>query len=157
MVVGLVLSLLMVLLQDLKYRNIHVVFPILIFVFSGLLFHKKAWLSPVIYLTNAAFFTVILIVLIVYMSIKDKKFVNPFTHYFGLGDLLFYLSITPLFATYHYVLFFILSMLFAIILHLSFKKIIKGDAIPLAGFAALLLLLLIGKDLLFTFTKTTLL
>ena len=156
-VLGLVLSLLAVLLQDLKFRKIHVVLPVLIFVFSLLIFNKTARLTPKIYVANALFFIIVLAFLILYMSLKNRKFINPFAHYFGLGDLLFFLAVTPLFVTYNYIVFFIFSMVFAIVLQLLFKKTMQHQTIPLAGFSALLLLLLIAKDLLFSFNKITLL
>lgn len=111
---------------------------------------------PMIYLMNALFFIIVLAFLIVYMSLKNKKIINPFANYFGLGDLLFYIAVTPLFVTYNYIVYFILSMVFAIVLQLSFKKMMKYDTIPLAGFSALLLLLIMVKDLLFSFNKITL-
>lgn len=106
---------------------------------------------------NAAFFIIILSLLVVYMSIKNKQFSNPFRNYFGLGDLLFYLAVTPLFVLRNYVLFFILSMFFAIILQLGLRKKMQHQTVPLAGFSALFLILVILKDQLLDFQKMTLL
>ncbi len=91
------------------------------------------------------------------MSIKHRKIINPFSHYFGLGDLMFFLAVTPLFLPYNYILFFILSMLFSLALQQVFKKYMVQNTVPLAGFSALLLLLLIVKDVLLEFNKITLL
>ncbi|KIC01563.1 hypothetical protein OA88_13245 [Flavobacterium sp. JRM] len=91
------------------------------------------------------------------MSFKSKKIINPFQHYFGIGDLLFYVSITPLFSQQNYILFFVLSMLFAIGLQLSLKKISTEETVPLAGFSALLLCIVFLKDHYFLFHKMTLL
>jgi hypothetical protein len=91
------------------------------------------------------------------MSLKSKKFINPFQHYFGLGDLLFYVSITPLFSQQIYILFFVLSMLFAIGLQFGLKKISTAETVPLAGFSALLLSIILLKDYYFLFYKMTLL
>ena len=89
------------------------------------------------------------------MSIKNKQFLNPFENYFGLGDLLFYIAITPLFLLQKYVLFFILSMVFAVAMQFGLKKIMKHETVPLAGFSALLLIILILKDTLLNFQKMT--
>lgn len=156
-VVGLLFSLFAVLIQDLKFRRIHVFLPILIFILSILVFNRKGDLDAKIYLSNAVFFIIILGVLIVYMSLKNKKIINPFANYFGLGDLLFFLAVTPLFLTYNYILFFIISMIFSIVMQLLFKKIMKDNTVPLAGFSALLLSLIVIKDLLFSFNKITVL
>ncbi|WP_278008956.1 hypothetical protein [Flavobacterium gyeonganense] len=88
---------------------------------------------------------------------KSKKFLNPFEHYFGLGDLLFYVAITPLFLLKNYILYFILSMLFAILMQLGLKKFIKEETVPLAGFSALFLFIILLKDSLIDFQKITLL
>jgi hypothetical protein len=112
-------------------------------------------ISAILY--NAAFFLVILGLLVLYMSIKNKQFSNPFLNYFGLGDLLFFLCITPLFVLRQFVLFFILSMVFAIGMQLALRRTMKHETVPLAGFAALFLLLIIAKDQLTDFPKTTLL
>lgn len=91
------------------------------------------------------------------MSIKNKQFLNPFQNYFGLGDLLFYIAITPLFLLQKYILFFILSMVFAVAMQLGLKKIIKQETVPLAGFSALLLIMVILKDTFLNFQKMTML
>lgn len=91
------------------------------------------------------------------MSLKTRKFLNPFQNYFGLGDLLFYVAIAPLFILQNYILFFILSMVFAIGLQMGLKKIIRENTVPLAGFSALLLFILIIKDMMLDFQKITLL
>ncbi|OUL62336.1 hypothetical protein B8T70_10410 [Flavobacterium sp. AJR] len=88
---------------------------------------------------------------------KSKKFLNPFQHYFGLGDLLFYTAITPLFLLRNYILFFILSLLFAILMQFGLKKFIKEETVPLAGFSALFLIIMILKDNFMFFQKITLL
>lgn len=82
------------------------------------------------------------------MSVKAKTFLNPLQHYFGLGDVLFYLAITPFFYTKQYAVFFIASMLFAIALHVVFKKLSNHETVPLAGFSSLLLFIAIVVDVL---------
>lgn len=91
------------------------------------------------------------------MSVKNKRYLNPFQNYFGLGDLLFYIAISPLFELKNYILFFIFSMIFAIGLQMGLKKMIQENTVPLAGFTALLLLILIIKDMVLDFQKITLL
>ncbi|MES2545618.1 MAG: prepilin peptidase [Bacteroidota bacterium] len=152
-----ILCLLAVFFQDWKYRRIHVVLPFLIFSLSFYIIQQKH--SPVfeIIIFNLIFFLITLSVLTIYMSLKNKQFLNPFQNYFGLGDLLFYIAIAPLFLLKDYVFFFILSMVFAIGLQLGLKKIIKENSVPLAGFSSLFLILVIIKDMMFGFQKITLL
>ena len=149
-------SLLLIVIQDLKYRHIHVFLPLVIFVVALCFLYIKGLRDYTIPIYNIGFFILIFTVLIIYMSIKNKSYLNPFTHYFGLGDVLYFIAITPFFVLHNYILFFIFSMLFAIVLKLLFKSKMKNDSIPLAGFSALLLLLFIGSDLLFNHQHFTL-
>lgn len=135
--------------QDVKNRRIHVVLPIAVFGLSAALVWIKTHAVMGRALSNVLFFLVVLGILILYMTIRQKKFSNPFENYFGLGDLLFYLAITPLFVLRGYILFFIGSMIFAIVMQLALRKRMKEQTVPLAGFSALLLSLIVIKDLLF--------
>ncbi len=155
--IGLLLCLLAVFFQDWKYRRIHVGLPLAIFLFSLYVIQHENKILFKIIVYNLVFFLLTLIILILYMSLKTKKFLNPFQNYFGLGDLLFYVAIAPLFLLQNYILFFIFSMIFAIGLQLGLKKIIRENTVPLAGFSALLLFILIIKDMMLDFQKITLL
>ncbi|MBN9285313.1 MULTISPECIES: prepilin peptidase [unclassified Flavobacterium] len=156
MLPGVLLCLLLMVFQDWKNRTIHVALPLLVFVLSLLLIKQEYSSVWMITAYNAGFFLITFVILILYMSWKNKQFLNPFEHYFGLGDLLFYLAITPLFLLKNYVVYFIFSMLFSIVLQLGLKKIMKHRTIPLAGFASLLLLILMAGDLFLNFYKITL-
>lgn len=149
------LILLFVFFQDWKYRRIHVILPIAIFLLSFYITHTDPFLVKNI-LLNGIFFFITLSVLVLYMSIKNKQFLNPFNHYFGLGDLLFYIAVTPLFILPNFILFFILSMVFALVLQLVFKKLIQENTVPLAGFSALFLFIILIKDYLSVYQKFTL-
>ncbi len=149
--------LIVIFFQDIKYRRIHIILPIVIFGISFLIVPLKKYDLVEIFLFNTGFFFITLGILTLYMSLKSKKFLNPFEHYFGLGDLLFYVAITPLFLLKNYILYFILSMLFAILMQLGLKKFIKEETVPLAGFSALFLFIILLKDSLIDFQKITLL
>lgn len=147
--------LLFVFFQDWKYRRIHVVLPLAIFLFSLYIIYLKS-LSFKNMLLNTAFFLVTLSILVLYMSLKSRKFLNPFEHYFGLGDLLFYVAVTPLFILPNFIVFFILSMVFALVLQFAFKKVLTEHTIPLAGFSALFLIIVLIKDYCSFYPKLTL-
>lgn len=134
-------SLLLVFLQDLRSRQIHVVLPFALFGAAIVLSASVRSLSEAFFLTlsNILFTGVVFVILMGYMSLRNKRFLNPFAHYFGLGDLLFYLAVTPLFSLQQYMRFFILSMLFSLAVYYLFRRRLSPDAIPLAGFSALLL------------------
>lgn len=143
--------------QDFKYRKINVLLPLILFMVSLYFFKTKTPFPDLIYFFNLFFLLLILMVLMVYMSIKNKRFLNPFTNYFGLGDLLFFVAISPLFLTREYVLFFILSMLFSILLQTILKKVLKEQSVPLAGYSALLLIIIVASDLFLVLPKFTIL
>jgi hypothetical protein len=153
----LLVCLVLIFIQDIKYRRIHAILPIVIFSLSFFLIPLKKYDLVEILLFNTGFFFITLGILTLYMSLKSKKFLNPFENYFGLGDLLFYVAITPLFLLKNYILYFILSMIFAILMQLGLKKLITEESVPLAGFSALFLFIILLKDNFIDFQKITLL
>ncbi|MFH6996074.1 hypothetical protein [Flavobacterium sp. FlaQc-48] len=153
----LLFCLIILFIQDWKYRKIHLVLPLVIFTICFYIIPVKKYDLAEVVLYNTIFFLITLGILTLYMSLKSKKFLNPFLNYFGLGDLLFYISIAPLFILKNYILFFILSLLFAILLQFGLKKFIKEDTVPLAGFSALFLIIVLLKEHFLTFQKITLL
>lgn len=154
--IGLLFCLLIVFFQDWKYRAIHVVLPILIFLSSYFIIKQENKLSNKIMLLNICFFIITLSILTIYMSLKNKRFLNPFQNYFGLGDLLFYICIAPLFNLKNYILYFILSMFFAICMQFTLRKKMKHNTVPLAGFSALFLFIILAMDSLLNVPKISL-
>jgi peptidoglycan/LPS O-acetylase OafA/YrhL len=153
----LVCVLLLLFVQDWRNRQIHVLLPIGIFVLSLFLVPASVSGKLANILSNTAFFLLTVFLMIAYMSVKERKFKNPFENYFGLGDLLFYIAITPLFVLRSYVLYFVISMIFSILLQALLKKQVKANSVPLAGFASLLLVVAIASDLLLQINNLTLL
>lgn len=140
----LLLCFLIMFFQDWKYRRIHVLLPILVFGISLFSVSNKTEVCSIV--GNIIFFLVVLGVLILYMSLKTKSFKNPLTHYFGLGDILFYITITPLFLLKQYAVYFIVSMIFAVIMQLITQKLSSHETVPLAGFSSLLLFFALCAD-----------
>lgn len=94
-------------------------------------------------LYNSAFLALQMFVLSLYFSFKERKWINIFNGYFGLGDLFFLLSIAPYLSFVNYIFFYLLSLFVAIVLNF-FKK--GNTEIPLAGQQALALLLAMMAD-----------
>jgi len=148
---GIFMVLLGMLYQDLKYRAIYWwLFPILSLLLacrsleaitlSGIL--KQA-------LQSAIFLLLQFTALTVYLSFKERKLTNIFNGFFGLGDLLFLVSITFGFSFLNYILFYLSSLtliiLFTAILNNINKK--STEKIPLAGYQALLAIVLMMIDM----------
>jgi hypothetical protein len=141
--------------QDNKMRQIHVVLPLMVFSCAFLSIKNFPFKYSIVF-NNLIFFFTTFVALIIYMSIKNKKYINPFKNYFGLGDLLFYIAITPLFLLRNYIVFFVCSMIFAIGMQFLFKKYISQDSVPLAGLSSVLLIFIILNDTLFSWYQVTL-
>jgi|GEM_PF-458730 hypothetical protein len=133
--------------QDIKFRLIHIVLPLLITCSAMFSVSTNKTTTTNNIASNSAFFIISLLIVVIYMSLKNKKILNPFKHYFGMGDFLFFVAITPLFHIFNYIVFFILAMLFAIVAHTLTQQFSNDKTVPLAGFAALLLIVIITSDL----------
>lgn len=75
----------------------------------------------------------------VYLRFKDKG-TNLWNH-FGLGDVLFFLVLACSFSPFNFIFFTILSLIFAILVSLFQSS--KMKTVPLAGYQALCLMLLL--------------
>ena len=93
--------------------------------------------------TNSVIILSIVLLLFVYYSIKEKSFRKFFNQKLGVGDIVFWISIAPLFSTFNYILFFIGSMLMVLLIVLTLR-LIKEEVgfIPLAGYQSLFLLVI---------------
>lgn len=129
--------------QDWKFRAIHwFVFP-LIAIDSVLIFFLAQEDWKILGL-NLIFVLIVMTVLFFYVSLREQEWTNIFERHFGIGDVLFFISVVPLFGSVNYVLFFISGMIFSGILHgfISLKR--ENTTIPLAGYLSIYLLLLRG-------------
>ncbi|WP_205943064.1 hypothetical protein, partial [Pedobacter frigidisoli] len=97
---------------------------------------------------NGLFILFQVFVLSLYISLKNRKPTNIFQGFFGLGDLLFLLCAAFAFSVTYFIVFYILSLLFAIgitlLLKLSAKE--RLDKVPLAGYQALMLMAVLLYD-----------
>jgi hypothetical protein len=153
---ALVLSLLalsLIIYQDFKYRAISWwTIPLLFLSSIGVAIHSFYfdWKVIIVNLTLVAFQY---LGVTLYFSIKNQKIINITRHYLGLGDLLFLLAITPLFAPLHFCCFLIGSLLLTLILTVLLSLLNRTlKTIPLAGFLSLYLLLLIPLTRIFQYS-----
>jgi len=139
----LILGLILIVYQDLKFRRIHVALPVLIFIIAILKsIYSYGEVNRDMDLTYG-FIILNFFVIFIYLSIKEKRWVNPFKKHIGLGDFLFLLAIVPLFYLRPYIIFFIMGMVFSLILYGVFRVRSNYNNIPLAGYFSVLLLVLI--------------
>ena len=136
----LIVLLLLVFIQDMKYRAIHVLLPLGIIIIGFVFFLRETY--AIVFLWHNFLFLILTCAgLYVYLLLKFKEFVNPFKS-IGLGDFLFFIAVLPYFSTSNYILYFITGMFFSIFSFLIIKTIKKTNLVPLAGLLALYMCIL---------------
>ncbi|MCH5718193.1 hypothetical protein MKP07_19360 [Niabella hibiscisoli] len=100
---------------------------------------------------NTGLILLLLSTLLVYYRFKQGSFKEVINQKLGMGDVVFWIAITPLFSLFNFILFFIASLLIVLIIMLirvAYKKPVT--LIPLAGYQALVLVAIILSNLLFS-------
>ncbi len=96
-------------------------------------------------LLNFMFVILQFLLLTLWMSLKNKKWINVIDHYIGLGDLLFFVAVCDFFSPVGFMVYYIGGLLVTLIGFIIYRNL-KRDAslqIPLAGGMSLLLIVLI--------------
>lgn len=133
-------------IQDFKYRGIiWYIFPLLGVLSLTIGFqHQMVWQEII---QSFIFLIIIISCLQIYFSIKEKKWIHLFKTHLGIGDVLFFIAVIPLFSNVSYILFFITGMFVSGITHLIISRLNKKETVPLAGYLAIYLMLLQIIDL----------
>jgi hypothetical protein len=137
---------------DLKYRAVYwIIFPILSTAFC---FLKQMQVGFHITLVDAGFdflfFSVQLLFLWLYFSVKHRRSYNIISNKIGLGDILFLTSVIFYLSPLNYVVFYIASLIF-VLFFVSILKLLKIKIveIPLAGLQSLCLAILLIAEVCF--------
>lgn len=137
--IALVLVLMIMGIQDFKYRGISwCFFPVL----AILLWFSNADFILLHFMMNVGFLALIYVLLSVWVSIKEQAFVNLTRLYLGPGDLLFLLCLSLYFPPLSFFLFYSFSLLLISIAYGLYFLLIKSGkgTIPLAGIQGIILL-----------------
>jgi len=126
-----ILILVSILYQDFRYREIWWFTPPLLLI--GAIIYKWEILNWHYFLFNFLFISLVISFLVVYVRIRFKSS-NLFKDYFGLGDVLVLLAITPLFAFPYFIYFFTISTVFSLIGYLTLSLFKAQKSIPYAGY-----------------------
>ena len=100
--------------------------------------------------TNTALVLLLLGSLLIYYRLKQGSFKQVVNQKLGLGDIVFWLAITPLFSLVNFILFFVSSLL--AVLLIMIVRIASGrpvTLVPLAGYQALVLMVIMIINALF--------
>ncbi|OEK09145.1 hypothetical protein A8C32_10445 [Flavivirga aquatica] len=136
----LIAVLLFIVYQDVTRRRIHVVLPVCVFGLSLFVNYSSKELTFINVGYNIGFVMVNVLGLVLYYSIKSKNLINPVDRFIGLGDIVFFIAITPLFNLKEFILFFIIGLFFSLLVHIIMVLFKKRKTIPLAGYLSLFLI-----------------
>lgn len=117
--------------QDFRYREIWWFMPPLLLI--GGIFYKWETLNWQYFLFNFLFISILVSFLVVYVRIRFKSN-NLFKDYFGLGDVLVLLAITPLFDFPFFIYFFTVSTIISLIGYVFMSLFKAQKSIPYAGY-----------------------
>ena len=136
----LILTLGIVFFQDMKERQVYwFLFPV-IGILGGILFYKNTLseLFMMAILLNTLFILLILTVVFTYVFLKFK---TSLFKTIGLGDMLLFIVLSLSFSTISFIILFVSSLVFSLLLHLILKKKNKTPTVPLAGYMSLFFIL----------------
>ncbi|RQO65403.1 hypothetical protein DBR40_23920 [Pedobacter sp. KBW01] len=141
--------------QDFKYRGIYWwMFPVLLLVMAAASVQTLGFTATISQAVKSSLFLALqFAVLTGYISIKQKKLTNIFDGFFGLGDLFFLVVLCFGLSFLNYVLFYLLSLMLIILVTAIFgyQSSAHGKKIPLAGYQALMYMILIAVSWYFPF------
>lgn len=140
------LLLLVIAVQDIRKRTIHLILLVLVFLFSLIINHFEKELELRFIVNNMVFIFLNISGLFLYYIIKTKRLLNPLKDKIGLGDVIFFIAITPLFNLNVFALFFIVSLAASLLLHIFISKKKKHQTVPLAGYLSIFLIFFLLSD-----------
>lgn len=120
--------------QDFRYREIWWFTPPLLLI--GGVYYQWKILSWEHFLFNFIFIVIVLGFLLIYVRIRFKS-LNLFKEYFGLGDALVLLAITPLFGFPFFIYFFTFSTMVSLAGYVVMSLFKAQKTIPYAGYVSL--------------------
>jgi len=122
--------------QDLKERKVSIWILVLGLVVGGYI--NYAHQQPIVFLSNtiinSVFVVTVFLILWGYATLKMKK--NIFS-VFGKGDLFFFMLLAVSLPILSFLMVFIFSIIFALLVFILLKNSMKEKTVPLAGLQAL--------------------
>ncbi len=122
--------------QDIKERNVYWFLFLLVASCAGYLYYISTffelfWRTSVI---NLGIVGIIFLVLTAYTKLKLKVALSDT---FGLGDALLFIGLCVAFPVAAFIIFFVFSLLFSLLIHFLFKQKQQETSVPLAGYMSL--------------------
>lgn len=135
----LIIAFIVVFLQDYKERQVYWFMFLIVGFLGGFLFYKST--LPELFLTsillNISFIALLVFTMYIYAKVKLK---TNLLNTIGLGDLFLFMALAVSFSTMSFIVIFISSLIFSLLVHLYLSKNKKTETVPLAGYMSLFFL-----------------
>jgi hypothetical protein len=142
-----ILLLLWIFYEDMKERQITLVWMLLLLGLGGFLNYQKQILE--IFLINSIVNMIVILTVVLILWIYSRlKLRSGLFSLFGTGDLLFFIFLAVSFPMATFVVIFSTSLIFSLVVSVALKKKMK-KWVPLAGLQALFLGVLVGVNQIF--------
>lgn len=146
-----VMSLLLILIQDLKSRAVYwIIFPLLLVALLLLRLLQQFYILEILHdaLINIGFLMLQLLIITLYFSVKTRKRATVIGEMLGWGDILFLIVIAFYLSALNFLFFYIVSLVGSLLLWLLWRLFSseKNPHIPLAGFQSLIFILFLAGD-----------
>jgi hypothetical protein len=133
-----------IVIQDFKDRAISWFLLPLLFISLALKSSMVSNFSEVVqsFIMNLIFVLLQLVLLTIWVSLRNKKLTNIIDTYIGLGDVLFFVAITTAFSSIQYILFYAISICLTLFGFLLYRYFFTktNPQIPLAGAMAVFMM-----------------
>jgi len=139
-------SLIPLIWEDFKHREIHLAYLLVFISVSFLVSYRLNQLEYVLF--NLLFLAFNLIIVYIYFSIKNKGITKFIDVKLGWGDIVFWLGLIFHFSFVNFIIFFIISLI--LILILNFKN---RNSIPLAAWQSIFLIIILIIDFFLKFDR----
>ncbi len=148
MIYVLLILFLIIFLQDVKERQVYLFLLISTILLGGFIYLFKTILA--VYLINVSINLVFVLLLFCLLKIYSKFKLNKNVfEVIGSGDFLFFIVFAVSFPTVSFFVLFSISLIFSLLLFLILKFKLKSKTVPLAGFQALFLFIVLTLNLVF--------
>ncbi|WP_420571666.1 hypothetical protein [Kordia sp.] len=122
--------------QDIKERSVYWFLFLIVACTAGYLYYTQTFLA-LFWRTSIINIGVISMILLVLQTYAKLKLKTDLKNVFGLGDALLFLGLCVAFPIASFIIFFVFSLLFSLILHFVLKNRMQENSIPLAGYMSL--------------------
>lgn len=121
------------LFQDVKYRGVHWSVFLLLLASAAIYGSGLAW-RDVGY--NILFLVGLLSALTLYLSLKQGRIIDVTKGYFSWGDILFLITLAPLFQWRMYMFVFVFGTMGVLVIHILAHFVKPQKTVPYAGYMA---------------------